>query len=249
MAGRVGCAILAAGASRRFGSPKQLAPIAGEPMLRRAVGCACASRAQRVAVVLGAHAGEIWPVLVGVDIDRIDNPDWNEGLSSSIRKAATWARQSSFAALLLALADQPNLHPSHLDQLIDSSAGGERLAASRYAGVVGVPAVFPSAYFVALDALRHDVGARELLRRPDAPVAVVDWPGGAFDLDERPSGIAWTAASVPEADREPGVLVAGREIAGQRDRDPPFVPAQAERQDLDLGAGGAVPARRRLGKA
>jgi CTP:molybdopterin cytidylyltransferase MocA len=138
-----------------------------------------------VAVVLGARADEIWPVLTGFDVDRIDNPDWNEGLSSSIRAAVAWARRRSFDALLVSVADQRELQSSHLDRLIVRSLGGNQLVASRYAGVVAVPAIFPAGYFASLEALRGDVGARELLRSQQAAVAAVDWPAGAFDVDRR----------------------------------------------------------------
>ncbi len=185
---RVLCAILAAGASRRFGGAKQLAPIEGTPMLRRAAEAACRSGCARTGVVLGARADQIAPVLEGLPLDRIENPGWNEGIASSIRAAVGWARARGAGALLLAVGDQPALGAPHLDELLAASGGGVRLAASRYAGVLGPPAVFPEARFAELEALTGDTGARALLRAAGADVAAVDWPEGAEDLDAPDSG-------------------------------------------------------------
>ncbi|HXU63231.1 MAG TPA: NTP transferase domain-containing protein [Polyangia bacterium] len=181
--GRVACAILAAGAGRRFGGPKQLALVDGQPMLRRIAEAARQSRCTRVGVVLGARAAAVAPVLDGLDIDRIENPDWSEGMAASIRAAVRWARKQGAGALLLAVGDQPALGPAHLDALLRASDGGLRTAASRYDGVLGPPAVFPAGAFGRLEALSGDVGARGLLRDPDAGVMAVDWPEGAADLD------------------------------------------------------------------
>jgi xanthine dehydrogenase accessory factor len=179
----VTCAILAAGASRRFGGPKQLAEIDGAPMLRRIAAQACRSSCARVAVVLGARADTIGPTLDGLPIERVDNPGWSEGMASSIRAAVAWARARGAGALLLAVGDQPALDAAHLDALIAASQGGQQLAASRYAGVLGPPAVFPASAFAQLETLTGDLGARALLRAADARVAAVDWPEGAHDVD------------------------------------------------------------------
>ena len=181
--GRVACAILAAGAGRRFGGPKQLALVEGQPMLRRIAEAARRSPCARVGVVLGARAAAVAPVLDGLDVDRIDNPDWSEGMAASIRAAVGWARQQGAGALLLAVADQPALGPAHLEALLRASDGGRRTAASRYEGVLGPPAVFPAGAFARLEALSGDVGARGLLREPGAGVVAVDWPEGAADVD------------------------------------------------------------------
>jgi CTP:molybdopterin cytidylyltransferase MocA len=181
----IACAILAAGAARRFGGAKQLARLAGTPLLRRAVEAACGSSCARVAVVLGARAAAIAPVLAGLPVEVVENPAWAEGMASSVRAAAAWARQRDDQALLLAVADQPELSAAHLDALIAASGHGQRVAASAYAGVLGVPALFPRACYPALAALEGDVGARALLRGGGLPwlITSVDWAAGARDVD------------------------------------------------------------------
>ena len=181
----VGCAILAAGAGRRFGGPKQLAPIDGVPLLRRAAEAACASACDGVAVVLGAGRDQLGSLIDGLPVDRLDNPRWQSGMASSIRLATSWARRRGWAALLIAVADQPRLRPAHLDALIAAYSRGRTMAASLYAGVRGVPAIFPAHCYSELEELVGDTGARALLRNPNRPVACVAWPDGARDVDLR----------------------------------------------------------------
>src|SRR4051812_43066870 len=70
---RTGCAILAAGASRRLGFPKQLVELCGEPLVRRAVNSALRSGAAATAVVVGAHAPAVREVLRPVQVVTLDN--------------------------------------------------------------------------------------------------------------------------------------------------------------------------------
>jgi molybdenum cofactor cytidylyltransferase len=181
----IGCAILAAGAARRFGGLKLLADVGGVPLLARVAGEACRSCCDRVAVVLGADAGALAMVLGEQSVERLENDRWDEGMSSSIHVAVKWARRRDLEALVLVVADQSRLDAGHLDTLVAVSRGGTRIAASYYAGVLGVPAVFPRAVFPKLSALSGDAGARTILRRPGAYVVPVSWPAGAFDIDRR----------------------------------------------------------------
>ena len=173
---RVVGAILAAGASTRLGSPKQLLDLDGEPMLRRIARVALASRCARIAVVLGAHADRIAPALDGLDGDIVRNPDWSHGMSTSVRAAVTWAGDAD--GLLLMVCDQPRLGATHLDVMIDTFDG--RAVASAYGGTVGVPAIVSRSMFGAAAALEGDRGARALLRDAIA----IEWPDGAIDVDQ-----------------------------------------------------------------
>ncbi|HQR24444.1 MAG TPA: NTP transferase domain-containing protein, partial [Steroidobacteraceae bacterium] len=80
-------AILAAGPSTRFGSPKQLIRLAGTPVLHRAVSNAARAAGRSVTVVLGAGATDIAPVLRRSGASLVLNRGWEEGLASSVRAA------------------------------------------------------------------------------------------------------------------------------------------------------------------
>ena len=87
--------------------------------------------------------------------------------------------------VLLMGCDQPRLTSDHLRVLIeafDAQSTGA-IAASSYAGVQAVPAVFPRATFAALRALRGDKGARSVIESAPCPVVAMDFRGGEIDID------------------------------------------------------------------
>jgi CTP:molybdopterin cytidylyltransferase MocA len=177
---KVGAVVLAAGASRRLGSPKQLVAVDGVPLVRQAALAALAS-SDAVAVVVGAHASRVARALDGLDVFVLWNDAWREGMASSIRAGAAWARARRLGALIVMVADQPRITARHLERLRIAHGRTRGIAASRYAGALGVPAIFPREHFASLLALTGDRGARMLVRS-DAR-AFVDWQGGALDVD------------------------------------------------------------------
>jgi CTP:molybdopterin cytidylyltransferase MocA len=178
---RVVCAVLAAGASTRLGRPKQLVAVDGEPLLGRTLRVARASRAEAVAVVLGASRDAIEAAIDFTGVAVLRNDAWPEGMASSIRAAVAWATSEGAAGLLLLVCDQPRLTASHLDALLEQFSAQGRTVGSAYRETIGVPAVFGRAQFEGLASLRGDRGARALLREPD--VLAVAWPDGVFDVD------------------------------------------------------------------
>ena len=183
---RCGLVILAAGASRRMGSPKQLIEIDGSPLLVRAIKAALAAPVWPVVVVLGANAAAIRPVIAHLPVLVIENPAWPEGMASSIREGVGALRQFSrkLDAAVLALCDQPGFSPATVESLLAAHrATGRGIVAARYAGRLGAPALFARGHFAALTALTGEEGARDLLNADPAQVAAVDLPELARDLD------------------------------------------------------------------
>lgn len=183
---RFGAIILAAGASTRMGTPKQLLALDGQPLLLRAVDAALASPAWPVVVVLGAHAEKIRPALALRPVLVAENPAWAEGMAASIRAGVATLRQFSRAldAAVIALCDQPAFSADTIAQLVAAQqASGRSIVAARYAGRNGAPALFRREHFPALAALTGEEGARALLNGDPARVAAIDLPRLALDLD------------------------------------------------------------------
>ena len=83
---RIAAIILAAGRSTRMGGPnKLLAEIGGRPLVRIAVEEALASSAQPVIVVTGHQREKVEAALEGLKVQRVHNPDFAEGLSTSLK--------------------------------------------------------------------------------------------------------------------------------------------------------------------
>ncbi|MCE2861121.1 MAG: hypothetical protein RIR76_1475 [Verrucomicrobiota bacterium] len=181
-----GLVLLAAGASRRMGSPKQLIEIDGRPLLVRAVEAALAAPVWPVVVVLGANAAVIRPAIAPLPVLVVENPAWAEGMASSIREGISALRQFSrgLDAAVLALCDQPGFSAATVESLLAAHrATGRGIVAARYAGRLGAPALFSRGHFAALTALTGEEGARDLLNADPARVAAVDLPELARDLD------------------------------------------------------------------
>nr|HEX4312370.1 nucleotidyltransferase family protein [Kofleriaceae bacterium] len=179
----IGAAILAAGASRRLGRPKQLVPCHGVPLVRAIAAEAIGSRADRVAVVVGAHAREVAAAVAGLPLAIEANWLWPEGIASSLRTAVSWAIRTRCDGLCVLACDQPRLTTAHVDRLLSAfrTLGGHAPIASAYGCSLGVPAVFPAASFPSLLGLAGDRGAVSLLAA--SGVGAVDWPDGVLDVD------------------------------------------------------------------
>jgi molybdenum cofactor cytidylyltransferase len=184
----ISCAsiLLAAGASTRLGKPKQLLQVGGESLLRRAARIALEAGSSPSLVVLGASAAMVRNELNGLAVQTLINAEWREGVGSSLRCAihAVLARPSPPGAVLMLVCDQPNVTVELLRALIAQHAGRrDAIVASRYQGILGVPAVFGSAFFTELAALSGDRGARQVIARHAAEASYLDFPGGEFDVD------------------------------------------------------------------
>jgi molybdenum cofactor cytidylyltransferase len=176
-------AILAAGPSTRFGSPKQLVRITGEPVLHQAVANASRVTGQSVTVVIGAHAREVAAALRQRAVSIALNREWEEGIASSIRVAVRSAPPGS-AALLLVLADQVAVTADDLKRL---HAAWRRhpilIATALYGGAPGLPAIFPRWAFTDLLDLRGDRDPRLVLRRNVDRLVRIPMQNAGIDLD------------------------------------------------------------------
>jgi molybdenum cofactor cytidylyltransferase len=176
--------ILAGGSSARMGRPKLALPVLGEPMIRRVARAALRSRCREVIVVLGAHADTYRPLLNGLDVRVIENPDHADGMGSSIRAGVTAVSPASTGAVIL-LADQPFVGAPVIDRLIEAAvAGPYAIVASSCQGTVGPPAYFDRTLFGELQQLSGDRGARVVIERhPDRRRTVPLDVATARDID------------------------------------------------------------------
>jgi molybdenum cofactor cytidylyltransferase len=175
--------VLAAGASTRFGSPKQLVRLSGRPLLHTAVTRAAEVTGNALIVVLGAGAAQLAPLLKHSPGSIVINHDWREGIASSIR-AAVARLPPTCAGVMLILADQPAVSADDLKRLAGTwRKQPQYIVAALYGGVCGAPAIFPRSSFRELAQLRGDAGARPLLRRNADRIIRVPMPSAALDVD------------------------------------------------------------------
>lgn len=168
----LGLMILAAGGSRRFGSPKQLATVDGETLLTRAARTAAAFPGRAV-IVLGAHRADL-------DVETVINDEWERGIATSVHAGVRALAGAD--AIVIALMDQPAIGAAQLRSLIAKyEQTGAPIVAAAYDDTIGVPALFHRSMFNELLALQGDEGARKLLRTRN--VVTVEMPQAAWDVD------------------------------------------------------------------
>jgi molybdenum cofactor cytidylyltransferase len=160
----VAAIVLAAGQSRRMeGANKLLEDFKGKPLIRRAVEATLASKVSPVIVVTGKDEEAIKQALKGLNVRFVNNPDYAEGLSSSL-KAGIRAVPEESAGAIICLGDMPHVSSALIDRLIAS------FAPERVAMIVapvknkqrGNPVLWARRFFPELLKLEGDIGARKL---------------------------------------------------------------------------------------
>ena len=186
-AGGVAAVILAAGESRRSGDAnKLLFEAGGAPLVRRAAGAALASRAAEVITVTGYEADLIISVLAGLDLRVIHNPDYHDGLSTSLKAGISAVPEGRTGALVL-LADMPRISADIIDLLIRRfEDGGETdICAPVFERRRGHPVLWPRRFFPQLLGVSGDTGGRDLLKMNADEISAVevDTADIHFDID------------------------------------------------------------------
>ena len=182
----IGLIILAAGASTRMGTPKQLLPYQECSFVRHIAEVAIASVCQPIAVVLGANAERIKPEISQLPVQIVENQQWDEGMSSSIRVGleALLGVNQNLEAVAIALCDQPFVSSQMLDRIVEAYRfTGKPIIACEYSGTLGVPVLFSRALFSELMALKSTEGAKQIIRKHIHEVFSVPFPEGAIDID------------------------------------------------------------------
>ena len=208
--------VLAAGAARRFGSPKQLARIGDRPLLPLCVGRATQVGGHAVTVVLGAYAADLTPLLRHSGASVAINRDWEEGMASSIRAGLAHV-SGAIDGVLIMLADQPDVSSDDLARLVAAwRRQPDGLAAATYGSSFGVPAIFPRWCLRELHELRGETGARSVLHRHLEQLTRVAMPSAAFDIDTPEDLLQHAEIIARAAITSPAPLSAATEAAAKR---------------------------------
>jgi CTP:molybdopterin cytidylyltransferase MocA len=172
----IAAVILAAGASTRFGSPKQLARIGGRTLLEIAVATAHEAGLSPVITVV--------PPGIAVPPDAVPelNDDPDAGISRSIRLGLAAVPPEASAAVIL-LADEPTLPLEAIRAVVDAASDGRRqIVASRVGDRIGPPVLLMREHFGLADAAEGDLGLGRLLAQHGA-TSFVDLPDTPIDVD------------------------------------------------------------------
>lgn len=182
----VGAVILAAGASTRMGTPKQLLHFRGRSLLRHSVEVAIASVCKPIVVVLGANAEKMRHEVSQLPVQVVENPQWQEGMGASIRVgiAAINGASEKIEAAVLTLCDQPFVSSDLINQLVETYlATLKGIVACEYAGTLGAPTLFSRKFFPELMNLKAAAGAKQVINKYSDEVFPLPFAAGEVDID------------------------------------------------------------------
>lgn len=160
--------VLAAGGSRRLGRPKQLEPwgSGGATLLDAVIGRAREFRLDELWVVLGSDLDEILERVDLTDCGVVENPEWEEGLASSLRVGLdALTRMSKADSVLILLGDQPGIDPAVVEALVAAKKKSKAMAVvPKYRYSWGNPVLVDRTLWPRLISLSGDEGAKRLLQ-------------------------------------------------------------------------------------
>jgi molybdenum cofactor cytidylyltransferase len=178
--------IIAAGQSKRLGSPKQLLSFEGETLINRQIRIITSAVDVPVFVVLGAHAESIEAQLKDHEVTVVINDQWQEGMASSIRFgiSSILKNDSLIDGIMIVVCDQPYLEASLVQSMIRLQRESlKSIVACSYEGIVGTPVLFHKNMFEKLLALEGDTGARKIIKNNPDEVAILSFEKGIVDID------------------------------------------------------------------
>jgi molybdenum cofactor cytidylyltransferase len=184
---RVGAVLLAAGESTRFeAGNKLLADVEGTPIVRHAAETLTESAVDDVVVVVGYDEDKVRDALADLSVDFVQNTDYEDGQSTSVRVGVEVARERGWDATVFALGDMPFVRADSVDSLLDADAAGDgSIAAAAFEGKRGNPVLFDAKHYDALADVTGDMGGRQLVEE-HAESALVETgdPGVTRDVDD-----------------------------------------------------------------
>ncbi len=170
----VAAVILAAGASTRFGQPKQLLDWDGIPLVAHVADVALAAGLAPVVVVLGCEAGAIRTALGPRPVQAVMNWRWEEGLSTSVQ-VGLMALPPEVEAAIFLQSDQPLITPELLRALMARFETGDApIVHPTHAGKRGTPVLFARPLFPELATVTGDEGGRGLIAHHAKNVVTVE---------------------------------------------------------------------------
>jgi len=180
--------VLAAGAGRRFGGVKQLAPLDGRPLLEHALRALTGSPAlDGVVATLGADAERIAAAVDLHGARPVLVEAWQEGIAASLRTGVAALRPAT-QAVVIVLGDQPGVTAEMVDRVVAAGRATNRAAARAvHGGRPGHPVLLRRELFALVARLNGDRGAGALL--DTVPTVTVEC-GAAAVLDvDRPGDL------------------------------------------------------------
>ncbi len=198
----VAAVVLAAGMSRRMGTPKQLLRIGGETILERTLKNVRASNVGEIILVLGHAVEDVQRTITTEGLKVVVNLEYQQGLGTSLSSGLAAVEPGAAAALII-LADQPWVSSETLNRLIECHQQRKpQIIVPTYRKFRGNPVLLDRSVFQEMRALKGDVGCRAIFGNHTEGICKmpVDDPGILLDIDSRDDLEKLTAERTTESD-------------------------------------------------
>ena len=176
--------ILAAGASKRLGRPKQLLGFRGRSLLEHIVFEAQTAALSPLIVITGSGAEALKFFQNQANVETLFNEAWETGMASGIVKGISALKHTTADSVILSVCDQPFVSATVFLQLIQARENSSKaIIACSYAGTVGTPVLFDRIYFERLQQLTGDEGAKTLVKKHQEDLHTIVFEEGKIDID------------------------------------------------------------------
>ena len=176
--------VLAAGASKRLGKPKQLLPYKNTTLLNNSIDQLQNLENIDVYVVLGAYSDAILLTIHKLNVIPVFNSNWEDGMGSSLSCGIKAVQEhGNYEGVLVTLSDLPYVDTQHFKKLITTFESDCYLVNTEYPNLTGVPCMIHQKYFVELENLSGDDGAKPVMKKYKKEVSKVTSETPYFDVD------------------------------------------------------------------
>ena len=178
--------LIAAGESRRMGTPKQLLPWGSKTLIEHQIEILQNAQLS-VSVILGANYELIEDVISRFAVQIYQNKQWQMGMGSSIacRTKRIEAHDNLYDGILIALVDQPLISSAHFQTMIKSFEPGRNqiIVSQSDNGIPGPPVLFDVAYLDELTELQGAEGAKPIIKKHKDKVILTPCQSNLEDMD------------------------------------------------------------------
>lgn len=172
--------ILAAGESKRMGTPKMLMPYKGKTIIENVIESVTGSDVDKTVVVLGSGSAEIKKIIDHLPVKCCYNKDYQLGMLSSVKCGFRFL-PDGFGAALIFLGDQPMVERFVINRVIDVYRNsGKGILMPVFGKKRGHPLMIDHKYRNEIERLDQGEGLNALAQK---------YPGDVFEIEVNTSSI------------------------------------------------------------
>jgi molybdenum cofactor cytidylyltransferase len=180
---RVGAIILAAGMSKRMGQPKLLMSLKGKPLFRYPLEQAIRNQLSPICLIGGKHMQAFQMEATDLqNVEYIDNPNYEKGMSTSLKKGIKNMKGRSDAAFIF-LADQPFVPDKVIQIMIQQFGKDTRLVRPQYQGNFGHPILIDNSLYDEFLKLEGDQGGKEIIKKYKNETRILSFKDSIWGMD------------------------------------------------------------------